>query len=211
MVLCVNVRTKIKDLVIEYIEVVLKNGEFVNINWDYSEIERTHDGFTAFYRGICFGEEYARDCIDKLEDLSIACIGLYSEEKGPWDIYLDSLDFDDDGKNLILHDLNYYAEDGEEEIKTYCELADFVRKWLREYHYDLKDYFDVECPGGGEGLGDLFDVAYDMKGDIENSKFNIYPNDGREFDDWYDGFIEKLHTILRSIAYENAFGGEENV
>ncbi len=31
MVLCVNVRTKIKDLVIEYIEVVLKNGEFVNI------------------------------------------------------------------------------------------------------------------------------------------------------------------------------------
>ena len=77
MVLCVNVRTKIKDLVIEYIEVVLKNGEFVNINWDYSEIERTHEGFTAFYRGICFGEEYARDCIDKLEDLSIACIGLY--------------------------------------------------------------------------------------------------------------------------------------
>ena len=47
--------------------------------------------------------------------------------------------------------------------------------------------------------------------DIENSKFNIYPNDGREFDDWYDGFIEKLHTILRSIAYENVFGGEENV
>ena len=27
MVLCVNVKTKIKDLVIEYIEVVLKNGE----------------------------------------------------------------------------------------------------------------------------------------------------------------------------------------
>ncbi len=50
-----------------------------------------------------------------------------------------------------------------------------------------------------------------MKGDIENSKFNLYPNDGMEFDDWYDGFIEKLHTILRSIAYENEFGGEENV
>ena len=37
MVLCVNAKTKIKDLVIEYIEVVLKNGEFVNLNWDYSE------------------------------------------------------------------------------------------------------------------------------------------------------------------------------
>ena len=51
MVLCVNVKTKIKDLVIEYIEVVLKNGQFVNLNWDYSEIEREDDGFSAFYRG----------------------------------------------------------------------------------------------------------------------------------------------------------------
>ena len=49
MVLCVNVKTKIKDLVIEYIEVVLKNGQFVNLNWDYSEIEREEDGFSAFY------------------------------------------------------------------------------------------------------------------------------------------------------------------
>ena len=50
-----------------------------------------------------------------------------------------------------------------------------------------------------------------MKSDIEKSKFNPCPNDGRAFDDWYDGFIERLHTILRSIAYENEFGGEYNV
>ena len=102
MVLCVNVRTKIKDLVIEYIEVVLKNGEYVNLNWDCSEIEREDDGFSAFYRGVYFGEEKAKDCISRLEDLSIACIGLYSEEKRAWDIHLDQLDFDDSGKNLIV-------------------------------------------------------------------------------------------------------------
>ena len=211
MVLCVNVRTKIKDLVIEYIEVVLKNGEFVNINWDYSEIERTHDGFTAFYRGVCFGEEHAKDCIDKLEDLSIACIGLYSEEKGPWDIHLDQLDFDDGGKNLIIENLDYDADDGEDAVKIYCKLAGFVREWLDQYRYDLKDYFNVRNPDDSAELGDLFDVAYDMKGNIEKSKFNPYPNDGRAFDNWYDGFIERIHTILRSIAYENEFGGEYNV
>ena len=211
MVLCVNVRTKIKDLVIEYIEVVLKNGEFVNINWDYSEIERTHDGFTAFYRGVCFGEEHAKDCIDKLEDLSIACIGLYSEEKGPWDIHLDQLDFDDGGKNLIIENLDYDADVGEDAVTIYCKLAGFVREWLDQYRYDLKDYFNVRNPDDSAELGDLFDVAYDMKGNIEKSKFNPYPNDGRAFDNWYDGFIERIHTILRSIAYENEFGGEYNV
>ena len=133
MVLCVNVKTKIKDLVIEYIEVVLKNGEFVNLNWDYSEIERTDDGFSAFYRGVNFGEEKAKECISKLEDLSIACIGLYSEEKGPWDIHLDQMDFDDSGKNLIVENLYYDAEDGEEAVETYCRLVDFVREWLTEH------------------------------------------------------------------------------
>lgn len=211
MVLCVNVKTKIKDLVIEYIEVVLKNGEFVNLNWDYSEIERDDDGFSAFYRGVYFGEEKAKDCISKLEDLSIACIGLYSEENGPWDIHLDTLDFDEGGKNLIIDDLNYDTEDGEKEVKTYCDLARFVRNWLKEYNYDLKDYFNVRNPDDSAELGDLFDVAYDMKDSIEKSKFNLYPNDSKAFDDWYDGFIERLHTILRSTAYENEFGGEVDV
>jgi hypothetical protein len=208
MVLCVNVKTKIKDLVIEYIEVVLKTGEFVNLNWDYSEIEREEDGFSAFYRGVYFGEEKARDCISRLEDLSIACIGLYSEESGPWDIHLDQLDFDENGKNLIIENLNYDTEDGEKEVEAYCDLARFVREWLSKHKYDLKEYFNVRNPDDSAELGDLFDVAYDMKGDIEKSKFNPYPDDGRAFDDWYDSFIERLHTILRSIAYENEFGGE---
>ena len=211
MVLCVNVKTKIKDLVIEYIEVVLKTGELVNLNWDYSEIEREEDGFSAFYRGVYFGEEKAKDCISRLEDLSIACIGLYSEESGPWDIHLDQLDFDDGGKNLIVENLNYDTEDGEETVKTYCRLADFAREWLAEHRYDLKDYFNVRNPDDSADLGDLFDVAYDMKGDVEKSRFNPYPDDGRAFDDWYDGFIERLHTVLRLIAYENEFGGEYNV
>ena len=211
MVLCVNVKTKINDLIIEYIEVILKNGEFVNLNWDYSEIERTDDGFTAFYRGVCFGEERAKDCLTKLEDLTIACVGLYSGEKGPWDIHLDELDFDENGENLIIKNLGYDTEDGEKEIKAYCKLTDFVRNWLTEFKYDLKDYFNVRNHEDIAELGDLFDVAYDMKGNVEESEFNPYPGDGKEFDNWYDGFIEKVVAVLRAIAYENEFGGEFNV
>ena len=209
MVLCVNAKTKIKDLVIEYIEVVLKNGEFVNLNWDYSEIERTPDGFVAFYRGLCFGEEHARNCLDKLKELSVACVGLYSEEPGPWDIGIDTLDFDDNGNMLVIEDIHYEGEDGEQVVKTYCDLEDFARSWLQQNQYDLKDYFVVADPDEPAELGDLFDIAYDMKGDIEKSTFNPYPDNGKDFDCWYDEFVLKIHAVLRSIAYEEKMGVSE--
>ena len=209
MVLCVNAKTTIKDLVIEYIEVVLQNGRFVNLNWDYSEIERTPDGFVAFYRGVCFGEEHARDCLPVLEGLSVACVGLYSEEPGPWDICLESLDFDDGGKMLVIEEVDYATDDGEKKIKAYCDLEDFVKGWLEKYRYDLKDYFDVNDPEEPTRLGELSDIAYDMKGDIEESSFNPYPNDGAEFDDWYDGFVENLIVVLRAIAYEKEVGYDD--
>lgn len=209
MVLCVNAKTKIKDLVIEYIEVILKNGEFVNLNWDYSEIERTPEGFVAFYRGLYFGEEHAKDCLDKLKELSVACVGLYSEEPGPWDICVESLDFDDNGNMLVIEDIHYEGEDGEQVVKTYCDLENFARNWLQQNRYDLKDYFVVADPDEPAELGDLFDIAYDMKGDIEESKFNPYPNNGKDFDSWYDEFILRIQTVLRAIAYEQKTGVSE--
>lgn len=203
MVLCVNAKTKIPDLVIEYIEVVLKNGEFVNLNWDYSEIERTPEGFTAFYRGVCFGEERARNCLEKLKGLAVACVGLYSEQAGPLDISIDTLDFDDNGEMLVIEDINYEAKDGEKEIKFYCDLEDFIKEWLLKYQYKLEDYFNVDDPEEDGEIGDLFDVSYDMKGDIENSRFVPENTTGKPFDDWYDELVVyKLQPILRAIAYE---------
>ena len=59
MILYLDARTTVKDLIIDYIEVELANGETASLNWDESEIERTGNGFSARYKGVCFGEVYA--------------------------------------------------------------------------------------------------------------------------------------------------------
>ena len=110
---------------------------------------------------------------------------------------------------LVIEDVHYDGEDGEQEIKTYCDLEDFAKSWLEEHRYDLKDYFVVADPDEPAELGDLFDVAYDMKGDIEKSTFNPYPDNGKDFDCWYDEFVLKIHAVLRSIAYEEKMGVSE--
>lgn len=45
MRLYLTAETSIPDLYIDYIEVLLKSGEEVSLNWDYSDIERTPSGF----------------------------------------------------------------------------------------------------------------------------------------------------------------------
>lgn len=102
---------------------------------------------------------------------------------------------------LVIEDIHYEGEDGEQVVKTYCDLENFARNWLQQNRYDLKDYFVVADPDEPAELGDLFDIAYDMKGDIEESKFNPYPNNGKDFDCWYDEFILRIQTVLRAIAY----------
>lgn len=47
MILYLDARTTIKDLIIDYIEVELANGETTSLNWDESEIGRTGNGFSA--------------------------------------------------------------------------------------------------------------------------------------------------------------------
>ena len=41
MRLYLTAKTSIPDLFIDYIQVKLKSGEEVSLNWDYSDIERT--------------------------------------------------------------------------------------------------------------------------------------------------------------------------
>ena len=56
MILYLKAKTPIPDPVIDYIEVRLKSGETVSLNWNWSNISRTHQGFDAEYSGVCFGE-----------------------------------------------------------------------------------------------------------------------------------------------------------
>lgn len=79
MRLYIDAITNCKDLVIDYIEVKLKNGSEVSLNWDESEIERTKTGFSARYKGIYFGEEYANGRLSELKGLQIDTVGVYSE------------------------------------------------------------------------------------------------------------------------------------
>lgn len=79
MILNLKAKTNIKDLIIDYIEVELNTGEKVSLNWDESEIIRTSDGFSARYKGVYFGEEYANGLTNKLLDLKIENICLYTE------------------------------------------------------------------------------------------------------------------------------------
>ncbi len=70
MRLYLTAKTSIPDLFIDYIQVKLKSGEEVSLNWDYSDIERTSSGFSARYKGVYFDEAHANGRIDELQDMN---------------------------------------------------------------------------------------------------------------------------------------------
>ena len=69
MRLYLTAETSIPDLYIDYIEVLLKSGEEVSLNWDYSDIDRTPSVFSAWYKGVYFDEDYAIGRIEELRDM----------------------------------------------------------------------------------------------------------------------------------------------
>lgn len=106
MILYLSARTTVKDLMIDYIEVELVNGETVSLNWDESDIGRTGDGFSARYKGVYFGEVYANGRLEQLQDMKITDIGLYSESDTPLNICITSMEFEDDGRRLAFETPN---------------------------------------------------------------------------------------------------------
>lgn len=102
MRLYLTAKTSIPDLFIDYIQVKLKSGEEVSLNWDYSDIERTSSGFSARYKGVYFDEEHANGRIDELQDMMITDIGVYYESKHEQDIKIEVMDFVDDDKQLVF-------------------------------------------------------------------------------------------------------------
>lgn len=102
MRLYLTAKTTIPDLYIDYISVKLNSGEIVSLNWDYSDIERTPNGFSARYKGVCFDEEYANGRIETLRDMKVTDIGVYYESKHKPDIEIEVMDFVDDDKQLVF-------------------------------------------------------------------------------------------------------------
>lgn len=91
MRLYLTAKTSITDLFIDYIQVKLKSGEEVSLNWDYSDIERTSSGFSARYKGVYFDEEYANGRIEELRNMKITVVGVYYESKQKPDITIEVL------------------------------------------------------------------------------------------------------------------------
>ena len=56
MRLYLTAKTAMRDLVIDYIEVNLKNGKTISLTWDESEFGIEDGLFTARYKGVYFDE-----------------------------------------------------------------------------------------------------------------------------------------------------------
>lgn len=83
MRLYLTAKTAMKDLVIDYIEVNLKNGKTISLTWDESEFGIEDGLFTARYKGVYFDAVYGNGLINELRDMQIAEIGVYSENNEP--------------------------------------------------------------------------------------------------------------------------------
>lgn len=108
--LYLTARTSIPDLYIDYIEVQLKSGEEISLNWDESDIERYSDGFSARYKGVCFGEEYANGRIDDLKGMIITDIGVYYESEQKPDIKIAIMEFVDEYEHLSFSPPKFIRE-----------------------------------------------------------------------------------------------------
>lgn len=100
MILYLQVVTPVSDLIIDYIEVKLKSGEIVSLNWDESVVDRGENGFTARYKGLYFGEKYANGRINELRDMQVTGVGLYSETAHIADLKITSMWILDDNAEL---------------------------------------------------------------------------------------------------------------
>ena len=107
MTLYLTAKTDIDDLTIDFIEVQLKSGKIVSLNWDASWIERCGNTIRAHYEGVCFDEKSATGQIDKLKKMRIKEVGMYSDKlgEGQYSLAIETMEFCDGKKSLTFHNL----------------------------------------------------------------------------------------------------------
>lgn len=113
MDLFLNATTNVPDLIIDFIEVRLKSGKTVSLNWGRSSVTRFESnpsaGFDAEYLELFFDEELAQDRLEDLKDLSVTSVGLYSETCSVADICIKEMIFTEGEETLTVEDA-YSAE-----------------------------------------------------------------------------------------------------
>ncbi len=150
MDLRVVAKTGIKNLVIDYIEVINVQGKMFALNWDESEIKRTEDGFIANYYVVNYDDKEAPNDFDALEGMKVSIVVLHSELEVPLDIEIKEMRFEYETpkgniKKLIFSDV-YQTADNEKETKLRDSVIDFVEDETKKAKKEHKDCFfmDIE-------------------------------------------------------------------
>lgn len=95
-------KTSIKDLVIDFIEIINEKGKTLTLNWSKSSMERRKDGFEAYYENVVSGEDEIF-CMDDLSEMRVVYVELYSDTKKVLDIQF--------GNYQLANGTNDYADE----------------------------------------------------------------------------------------------------
>lgn len=107
MTLYLDARTNCSDLMVDFIEVQLSNGEVVSLNWDQSGIDRDDAGFSARYKGLYLGEERANGRVNDLRKMKIRKIQAHTELDIPVIFQIDKMLFVDAEEELLFKSPSY--------------------------------------------------------------------------------------------------------
>lgn len=107
MTLYLDARTNCSDLLIDFIELQLANGEVVSLNWDESRICRDDAGFSAQYKGLYLGEERANGRVNDLRKMKIRKIQAHTELDIPVIFQIDKMLFVDAEEELLFKSPSY--------------------------------------------------------------------------------------------------------
>lgn len=208
MLLTVKADTSVKDLVIDYIEVICESGRSISLNWEQSNVRKTETGFYADYLGVCFNDKLANGKLHELYGMQVDIIGLYSEQKGKLDIDVKEMYFYEDEKELTF-DNPYQTEDNEAYMEFKSNLEKFIKTQVQDGYEEDFEAFSEDGDESG-----IYDIVYDMKPLIEENEFNPFSEEerktqdyGKAFDEWFDCFVEStLFPLVKKIAYERMEG-----
>ena len=111
MRLYLTAKTAMKDLVIDYIEVRLADGQTITLTWDESEFGIEDGVFTARYKGVSFNDDYGNGRYKELIGMQITEVGVYSDNDEPVTIAVTHLTVEDELERLVYVGLLYQEGD----------------------------------------------------------------------------------------------------